>query len=61
MIITIAIGGNSMVCKSSMTWKRAMAMAKNDYPRASLSRRRKIAGSIVGGLRASGHIKKRRK
>lgn len=38
-----------------------MAMARRQYPRLSLNRRRKIAGSIVGGLRANKHVKKRRK
>lgn len=42
--------------KDSMTWKRALAMANRQYPRLSLNRRRKVAGSIVGGLRAAIHV-----
>lgn len=47
--------------KGSMTWKRAMAVARRQYPDMGLERRKKVAGRIVGGLRASGHAKKRRK
>lgn len=32
-----------------MRWKRAMSLARREYPRLGLERRRKIAGSIVGG------------
>lgn len=39
-----------MVCgKKTMKWKRAMAIARRQYPRLSIKRRRKIAGSILGG------------
>lgn len=37
-----------MACgKSTMKWKRAMGIARREYPRASLQRRRKIAASIT--------------
>jgi len=39
-----------MPCRrSSMKWKRALRIATKNYPRLSLKRRRKIAGSIIGG------------
>jgi len=47
--------------RKTMTWKRAMAIARRNYPHLSLARRKKIAGSIIGGLRSKGHIKRRRK
>ena len=34
-----------------MSWKRAMNIASKRYPRLSLARRRKIAGSIIGGAK----------
>jgi len=33
--------------KSSMKWKRAMRIAKKNYPHLSLKRRRRIAASIT--------------
>jgi len=38
-----------------------MSIVRRRYPSYSLNRRRKLAGSIVGGLRANKHVKKRRK
>ena len=39
-----------MVCrKGSMKWKRAMAIVRRQYPSYGLQRRRRIAGSIIGG------------
>jgi len=35
--------------KHTMKWKRAMQIARREYPSLSLNRRRKIAGSIIGG------------
>jgi len=32
--------------KGKMTWKRAMAIVKKQYPHYSLKRRKKIAGKI---------------
>jgi len=40
-----------MGCNKKMNWERAMRIARKEYPRASLKRRRKIAGSILGGSR----------
>jgi hypothetical protein len=34
-----------------MTWDRAMRIAREEYPNLGLARRRKIAGSILGGSR----------
>jgi len=46
-----------MACgRNTMKWKKAMRIAKKNYPNLSLERRRKIAGSIVGGSK-----KKKRK
>jgi len=37
-----------MVCgRGTMKWKRAMAIARRNYPGASLKRRRKIAAAIT--------------
>lgn len=37
-----------MACgKHTMKWKNAMAIARREYPRLSLNRRRKVAGDIV--------------
>ena len=33
--------------KHTMKWKNAMQIARREYPRLSLSRRRKVAGAIV--------------
>ena len=39
-----------MACgKGTMKWKKAMNIARTNYPRLSLNRRRRIAGSILGG------------
>lgn len=47
-----------MVCrKSGMTWKRAMRIARKQYPHFSLKRRRKIAGKIAGGIKSKGKKK----
>lgn len=45
--------------KSSITWKRAMNVARKQYPKASLKRRKKIAGSIIGGSRSKKNKKRR--
>ena len=37
------------VGKGTMKWKNAMAVARRNYPKASLSRKRRIAGAIIGG------------
>jgi len=37
--------------KNTMKWKRAMAVARREYPRAGLRKRKRIAGSILGGKR----------
>ena len=37
-----------MVCgRKTMKWKRAMAIAKRQYPRLSLKRRRMVAAAIT--------------
>lgn len=33
----------------TMKWKRAMGIARREYPNASLKRRKKIAAGILGG------------
>lgn len=37
--------------RNTLKWKKAMRIAKENYPQLGLERRRKIAGSIVGGSR----------
>lgn len=49
-----------MLCrKSGMPWKRAMSIARREYPRLSLKRRRKIAGGIIGGKKRKKKKKKK--
>jgi len=35
--------------KHTMKWRRAMSIARREYPNAGLNRRKRIAGSIIGG------------
>ena len=45
--------------KHSMKWKNAMAIVRKEYPNLSVSRRKKIAGAIIGGKMARRRKKKR--
>lgn len=38
--------------KHTLKWKRAMQIARREYPNLGVSRRRKIAGAIIGGSRS---------
>ena len=50
-----------MIGKNTKAWKAAMARIRKKHPAYTLKHRRKLAGASMGGLRASGHMKKLRK